>query len=202
MIRISKVTVTILLLMAILSGCHRKVPVPRPRGYFRIALPEKSYIKYADGRKKDLLLPFTFEYPAYGKISYESDDVSAPGWVNIDFPAYKARIYLTYKNVNNNLEELMDQGYTLNVRNHIIKADAISENMITNAEKRVYGILYDLKGSTATSVQFFVTDSVNHYLRGSLYFAAQPDPDSLAPVIDFFRKDIDHLIETLEWRDI
>ena len=71
-----------------------------------------------------------------------------------------------------------------------------------NTENRVYGILYDLKGNTATAVQFYVTDSVNHYLRGSLYFSAEPNADSLAPVISFFRDDIIHLIETLKWKEL
>ncbi len=93
----------------------------------------------------------------------------------------------------------MEQTYTMNVKNHITKADAINEQVISNRENKVYGILYDLKGNTASAVQFYVTDSIKHYLRGSLYFATEPNPDSLAPVIDFFREDIIHLIETLKW---
>ncbi len=85
------------------------------------------------------------------------------------------------------------------MKNHITRADAINEELIYNTDKRVFGILYDLKGNTATAVQFFVTDSINHFLRGSLYFSSEPNPDSLAPVIDFFRQDIAHMIETLKW---
>jgi gliding motility-associated lipoprotein GldD len=72
--------------------------------------------------------------------------------------------------------------------------------MIQNPQNKVYGILYDLKGNTASAVQFYVTDSINHYLRGSLYFTAEPNADSLSPVINFFREDIIHFIETLEWK--
>ncbi|MBP1674669.1 MAG: gldD, partial [Bacteroidetes bacterium] len=85
--------------------------------------------------------------------------------------------------------------------NHINKADAINELVINDKESNVFGILYDLKGNTATSVQFYVTDSTNHYLRGSLYFESEPNADSLAPVIDFFREDIIHIIETLKWKE-
>jgi gliding motility-associated lipoprotein GldD len=70
-----------------------------------------------------------------------------------------------------------------------------------NSEKRIFGIFYDLKGNTASAVQFYVTDSTKHYLRGSLYFEAEPNADSLAPVIEFFREDVIHLIETLKWKD-
>jgi len=179
-------------------GC-RDVTVPKPKGYFRIDLPPHEYILFDKNINKPSGLPFTFEYPAYGKLSFDPDSMSEPGWFNIDFPFYKAKIYMTYIGIRNDLEELMEQTYKMNVRNHIIKADAINEQMINKPEQSIYGILYDLKGNTATAVQFFVTDSINHYLRGSLYFASEPNSDSLAPVIDFFREDINHLIETLKW---
>ena len=88
----------------------------------------------------------------------------------------------------------------MNVKNHITKADAINEQVINNQKNKVYGILYDLKGNTASAVQFYVSDSVHHFLRGSLYFASEPDADSLAPVIEFFREDMIHIIETLKWK--
>jgi gliding motility-associated lipoprotein GldD len=88
----------------------------------------------------------------------------------------------------------------MNVKNHISKADAISEKYFIDEENKVYGILYDLKGNTATAVQFYMTDSTKHFLRGSLYFSSEPDADSLEPVIGYFREDIIHLIETLRWK--
>ena len=179
----------------------RHVPVPRPKGYFRIDLPQRGYKVFDNVKEHHPDLPFTFEYPAYGKLSYEEDHMKQAGWMNIEFPSYKAKIYLTYKDIKNNFDGLMEQTYRMNVKNHITKADAIKEQDIVNNENKVYGILYDLKGNTATSVQFYVTDSVSHYLRGSLYFDSVPDADSLAPVIDFFRGDIVHLIETLKWKN-
>jgi gliding motility-associated lipoprotein GldD len=186
---------------AILTGC-REVAVPRPKGYFRIDLPSKSYITFNDTVLRDGFLPVSFEYPVYGIISFGEDNASEPGWFNIDFKDYKASIYLTYRDINNDLAELMEQTYTMNVKNHVSKADAISEQVFSDPENKVYGILYDLKGNTATAVQFFVTDSTRHYFRGSLYFMSEPNPDSLAPVNEFFREDIVHLIETLRWKEI
>jgi len=187
----------LLLILCWFSGC-REVSVPKPRGYFRIELPPKQYVSFREsGSVKDL--PLIFDYPVYGRVSMGSSNASEPGWFNIEFPDFKAIIYLTYKDIKDDLPELIEQTYTMNVKNHITKADAIDEQVISNRENKVYGILYDLKGNTATSVQFYVTDSIKHYLRGSLYFATEPDPDSLAPVTDFFREDIIHLIETLKW---
>ena len=176
------------------SSC-KNLPMPKPRGYFRIALPEKVYIKY------DSSCPFVFEYPVYGKISYNTGNTNEPCWFNIEFPSFNAKLYVTYKEVSNNFDAIMEDSYKLDVKNHTIKADAINETPWLNPEGKVYGILYDLKGNTASSVQFYVTDSVKHYLRGSLYFAVEPNKDSLAPVIEFFREDILHMIETFNWKD-
>lgn len=191
----------LLLMLAVFSffSC-REASVPKPIGYFRIDLQPKKYNVFNEnGQTKNL--PLKFEYPVYGNISYEVDDKSEPGWFNIEFPAYKARIYLTYKDVGNDLEGLIEQTYTMNVKNHIAKADAINEQIIDDLKNRKYGILYDLKGNTASAVQFYVTDSVKHYLRGSLYFESEPNADSLAPVTDFLREDVIHLIETLKWKE-
>jgi len=190
----------ILAFVSILTGC-REVAVPKPKGYFRIDLPAREYTVFRDTALSDGYLPLRFEYPGYGRISFEADPNSEPGWFNIDFAAYKAKLYLTYRDINNDLEDLMEQTYRMNVKNHITKADAINEQMFIDPENKVYGILYDLKGNTATAVQFFVTDSIKHYFRGSLYFLAEPNPDSLAPVNEFFREDIIHLIETLRWKE-
>jgi gliding motility-associated lipoprotein GldD len=186
-------------MLIFISGC-REVDVPKPRGYFRIALPEKKYIPLNTKVAKNNDLPLSFEYPAYGHLSFQQENGGQAGWFNIEFPAYKAKIYLTYKNIKNNFGGLMEQTYKMNVKNHIEKADAINEKEFNNSKKRVFGVLYDLKGNTATAVQFYATDSTKHYLRGSLYFSVEPDADSLAPVINFFRADIIHIIETLKWK--
>jgi len=194
-----KLILLMVILQAVLVFSCREVPVPKPKGYFRIDLPEKHYSSFNDdGARPDI--PLRFEYPSYGTISSPSGGPNGPGWFNIDFPRNKARIYLTYKDVKGDLASLIEQTYTMNVKNHITKADAINETVIYNKENRISGILYDLKGNTATAVQFYVTDSTLHYLRGSLYFESEPNSDSLAPVIDFFRQDIIHLIETLKWK--
>ena len=189
----------ILILLSLISSC-KDVAVPRPKGYFRISLPDKAYVSFGETELKNKL-PVDFEYPVYGNLKFDLDNISQPGWFNIEFPSFKAKIHLTYRDIKGDLEELIEQTYTMNVKNHIIKADAINEQVINKDDSKIYGILYELKGNTATAVQFYVTDSIKHYLRGSLYFEAEPNADSLAPVIDFFREDIIHLIETLNWKN-
>lgn len=188
-----------LVIISFLIGC-REIYTPKPKGHFRIDLPEKKYAHVDTILAKFGEMPFKFEYPVYGKISFDKESTSQPGWFNLEFPEYRAKIYFTYKNINHDFESLMEQSYKMNVKNHITKADAINEHVINNQKNNVYGILYDLKGNTASAVQFYVSDTINHFLRGSLYFTSEPDADSLAPVIEFFREDIIHIIETLEWK--
>jgi len=101
--------------------------------------------------------------------------------------------------VNQNLNEFIEDSRDLTYK-HTIKADAIQETVYTNPELEVHGILYDVKGNAASSIQFYLTDSNEHFLRGSLYFNVQPDKDSLAPVISFFREDIIHMVESFAWK--
>ena len=190
---------TLLIIISFSYSC-RDTAVPKPKGHFRIDLPEKHYLLFNVQPSDVSNIPLSFEYPAYGNMTFQVENKNESGWFNIEFPAYKAKIYLTYKDIKNDLDTLLEQTYKINVKYHIAKADAIDEQVIDNHDEKVYGILYDLKGNTASAVQFYVTDSVNHYLRGSLYFSAEPNADSLAPVIDFFRQDIIHLIETLKWK--
>ncbi len=106
---------------------------------------------------------------------------------------------MSYLAINNNFDQIIEDSRKLAYK-HSIKADAINEKVFVRPEKDVYGILYEIEGNAASSVQFFLTDSVNHYIRGALYFNVKPNKDSLAPVIDFFRDDILYFIDSFEWK--
>lgn len=180
------------LLTLFVSACHSDY-TPKPRGYFRIDLPEKSYKKSPDR------LPYSFEYPSYSVLVNDPEAEKDLYWINVVFPKQKATIYISYKIIDNNLQE-----YTNDTRNfvykHTIKADAISETPYVDKDKKVYGILYDIKGDAASNTQFYLTDSTKNFMRGALYFNTHPNKDSLAPVLKFINKDIEHLIETFEWK--
>ena len=165
---------------------------PRPKGYFRIDLPEKNYNAFQTE------CDFKFEYPVYSNMVASKKKGADPCWFDLEFPVFKARLYLSYKPINNNLAELLDDSYSLAMK-HQAKADAIDQFIIHKPEKHVYGVKYGIEGETASQVQFVLTDSVDNFFRGALYFNFSPNPDSVAPVVDFIQKDVDHLIETFEW---
>jgi gliding motility-associated lipoprotein GldD len=193
-----KIKILPILLLTILFVSCQSNTVPKPRGYLRIDVPEKKYQQLQGD------FPFKFEYPVYAEISkYQgkaSDESNTGNWINVDFPDYNAHIYLTYKPVNGNLGRLIEDAHEF-VYKHVSKADAITQTEYLNPEKNVYGLLFDIQGNTASSVQFYVTDSTSNFLRGALYFNTEPNVDSLAPLISFFRKDVEYLMETLEWND-
>lgn len=166
---------------------------PRPPGYMRIDFPTKEYVRY------DTNCPYTFDVPNYARINNKLQHNSEPCWIDIEFPAFNGQIHLSYKEIQNNLSQYAEDSRAF-VYKHTIKADAIEEQFYENDEKKVYGILYDIKGNAASSLQFILTDSTNHFLRGALYFNTKPNKDSLAPVIGFIRQDIVRIMESLEWK--
>ena len=180
----------IVLAAAVFTACGGET-IPKPKGYLRFDLPQHSYTQFQDD------CPYSFELGTYAKVEVKKD--FEPCWKNIYVKPCKARLHLSYKTVDNNLPTLLEDAHEL-AYGHTVKADAITEQVFLNPDRKVYGILYEIKGDAASNIQFFATDSVKHFLRGALYFRAAPNQDSLAPLVRFMRKDIEHFIETLNWK--
>jgi len=166
---------------------------PHPKGYFRIELPEKKYQVYDGGE-----CPYKFEIPSYAVVENYQHHQVEPCWKYIRFPQFNGEIFFSYKKVENNVGVYVEDARTLAYK-HTVKAESIDETVL-EVPGKLYGVIYDIGGNAASSVQFFVTDSTNHFLRGALYFNVAPQPDSLAPVIEFLRKDIERLMMSVEWK--
>lgn len=163
---------------------------PKPRAYFRIDLTPKTY------QRSDSTLAYSFEYPS--NVAFIQKNKQEGEWFDVVYPMYNARIYFSYKPIKNNFQEVAEDSRTF-VYKHAFKADAITEQPYINPQERVYGMLYEIKGNTASSVQFLLTDSTKHFLRGALYFNNHPNKDSLAPVISYISDDIRKIMETTRW---
>jgi gliding motility-associated lipoprotein GldD len=123
-----------------------------------------------------------------------------PYWINIDFPQFEGRLHLSYKEIGRNkFDSLVNDAFTMSYKQHTTRASAIQSKPFTTPNG-ITGIFFTLKGNAATANQFFATDSVKHFLRGALYFNATPNEDSLRPVNNFLREDMEHLINTLRWK--
>ena len=180
-------------LLILVWACHYDY-MPKPRGYFRIDLPKKEY------RSFDTTFPFTFEYPVYSRIIPDLAKGAEPYWINVVYLQFNAQLHISYKPLNNNLKNYLEDTRTL-VNKHIPKANSITKKEFVDDKNKVFGLIYEIKGSEAASAsQFYITDSTANFVRGALYFDLVPNNDSLAPVIDFLKADIEHMISTFRWK--
>ena len=178
-----------------LAACSETVPVPRQKAYPRLYLPQKNYMRFSPEG-----CPYSFDMPVYGRALIDSLYLDRPleedCWYNLHFDSLNATINLTYKSINGDvsLSRLADDAYRLSFK-HSKKADYIDETVIKN-QHGLGGVIYEVGGNAASSVQFFLTDSDKHFVRGALYFNSEPNIDSMRPVIAFVRKDLDRMIQT------
>ena len=174
--------------LLIFISCKEET-LPKPKAYLSLVYPKKSY--------QDLLLqrPYTFSILKKTTIIDEPNN-----WLKIKYPNLKASIDITYRPVKNNLKELLTEAEKL-VFKHTLKAEQIIPKDFVNLEKRVFGSLYEITGNAASQIQFHVTDSTHHFIKGSLYFYVKPNYDSILPAVAFIKEDILHLVETLEWKN-
>ena len=170
-------------------GCKERYS-PKPKGYLRIDLAQKT-----DQLFKPKNCPFSFVTSNYFELLTKSNC-----WIDLKYAKHNATIHLTYKKIQGDLFQLIEDSRKMAYK-HTVKADAINEKIYLNTVNKTYGTLYDIQGHAASAVQFHITDSINNFMRGALYFHAIPNQDSLAPIIDYLRDDIIKIIETLSWED-
>jgi len=207
----------IYLVFVFLSISCNSTYTPKKAGYYKINFPPKAYTIF-----NDPAYPYTFEYPVYAKIakdsSYFNDGAKNPYWININFPSFNGTIFISYKNIGgtstykiknsdgtyrdsigkNSFEKMVNDSYNLTYKNDI-KAYSIQDSVMHTPDN-VSGVFFTLSGNVATAKQFFLSDTLHHFLRGALYFDATPNEDSLRPVNNFLQEDMKHLINTLKWK--
>ncbi|HVZ24647.1 MAG TPA: hypothetical protein VG842_01245 [Sediminibacterium sp.] len=181
-----------------LTACNSSF-TPKPQGYFKITFPEKKYQLFDQPG-----YPYSFEYPVYARVVRDStffgDPTENPWWINVDFPQFHGRIYVSYKEIGkNNFDTLVKNCFELTDK-HASKAYSIDDSLISTPN-RVHGVFFTVGGDVATANQFFLSDTTRHFLRGALYFDATPNEDSLGIVNRFLLQDMKHLIHTFRWRN-
>lgn len=165
---------------------------PKPYGYFRVDLPEHTYINV------DTLLPYSFDRSTHAHIAFKSEP-QEQYWIDIIYPSLNATIHCSYKEVKGKLYDLTEDAHR-SVYKHLVRADDIQEKFFDNPEQQVYGVFYDLQGDVASVAQFTLTDSVQHFFRGAVYFNHVPNKDSIAPMADYIKKDVVRLMESFSWK--
>lgn len=186
---LKKIPVFAVLLVSSISfmSCKDEI-LPKPKSYLRLDYPEAKYVNFENE------CPFVFEMNEDAVIKKDKDC-----GLSITYPKMKATIFLTYQPVNKNINNLLREAQTLTYK-HVIKADDILEQPYLNADKKVYGMFYQVNGNAATNSQFYATDSTRHFVTGSVYFYAKPNFDSIMPAASYIKNDMQRLMETMKWK--
>jgi gliding motility-associated lipoprotein GldD len=181
-------------MLCIATSCQQDY-TPKPLGYNRLDLPPPAYKALPDS------LPYQFEYSVHAKVLDDTSAISERFWIEIYYPDIRSNIHITYKRIASQalLKEFLDDSYTLTSK-HQIKAYAINE-VITKTPSGKTAVIAELEGEVPSQFQFTLTDSSKNFLRGALYFNTKVANDSLAPAIEYMKKDIMHMINTLQWKN-
>lgn len=177
----------VLVLLILVSGCKNET-LPKPASQLRLDYPVAKYASFSNQ------CPFEFEINEDAIIKEDKNC-----GFSIHYPKMKATIYLTYKTVKNDINLLLRDAQKLTYE-HVIKADDILEQPYVNSESKVYGMFYRVDGNAATNAQFYATDSIQHFVTGSVYFYAKPKFDSIMPAADYVKNDMQRLLETIKWK--
>ena len=193
-------TLTLLACISFFSCIEDTVHVPKPRMYPKIEYPTKNYIDFDKDYCK-----MTFQYPEYAHIEkdnyfFEGNPVD-PCWFSIQYSVFNGTLFCSYIPIDDraHYDKLINESFRL-VEEHNSKANSRKEEYIQN-KNGVGGLYFSLKGEVATNMQFILTDTTEHFFRASLYFNTKVAPDSIRPIYNFVREDVDKMIETFDWKD-
>ena len=212
-----RITTFFLSFLSVLTAGCNSTYTSKKKGYYKVDFPKRQYVKFDKPG-----FPYSFEYPVYASVesasSYFDSSAKNPYEVDIDFPSFNGKIFITYKIIGgtskyivknkegnhidsigkNTFQNLVNDSYNLTYKNDV-KASSI-EDSVMHTPNNITGIFFRLSGNVATANQFFLSDTIHNFLRGALYFDATPNEDSLRPVNDFLQEDMKHIINTLQWR--
>ena len=120
-------------------------------------------------------------------------------WVTLNYEKLNAEILITHKKILNysELNEFVQESYKL-IGRHQIKAESIIEKRVVTP-KKTHAILFEIKGEVASPYQFITTDSTRNFLRAALYLDNPAANDSIMPVIEYLKNDVNHILNTLVW---
>jgi gliding motility-associated lipoprotein GldD len=197
-----RLSILFLMITFLFTACEEPVYNPKPRGFPKVVYPERAYQPFIEN-----YCDFTFFYPKYAVVEQDltffNEKPAHACWFDLYIPNFDSRIYCRYIPIDkeNSFEKLKEDAFKMTDW-HNKKATYIDEFPIQK-KNGVKGMLFKVDGPAASPLQFFLTDSLNekHFLRGALYFNTQARPDSLAPVLDFVKKDVEKMLDTFEWTD-
>lgn len=185
-----KILYTLLSISIIFSCTHKAA---QENGTEQVIPKTTDYLTYKDGN-------ISFQFSNLAKIQPVDSNTNPGSWFNIYYPDYNATLYCSFLPITQeNIQKALEDSYRL-AYSHALQADEIDQNLYSDDSRKTYGIIYDIEGQVAVPIQFYVTDSISNFFRGSLYYNDKVNPDSVKAVTENIRSDIYKLMETLEWQ--
>ena len=181
--------------LVLLSACGDDyVPFARKYAYPRIDLPSEVEYKVFSNEA----CPFTFEYPATGEITRNREDSC---WVDIRFPEFDATLHVNNRSIPGSGQplEVHQEEHRRLIYNHSVKAARIVPAPVEYPAGS--GMKYEMTGEVGTPMQVFFHDSAGtESVIMSFYYQTATKNDSLAPVTDFLKSQVDHLLQSFAWK--
>ncbi len=178
------------LIGVLILACQNEDSLPKPKAFLALEYPQAQYYK------SEIDCPYEFKVNSLSKM--KSNIQNKPCWLDLQYPKMKGSIYISYYPVEDNLRSLIIDAQKLPLK-HEIKADAITSQTFINDNHKTYGLFYEVEGNAASQAQFYLTDSINHFITGSIYFKAKPNYDSILPAAEYLKNDMRKIMESLKW---
>ena len=190
--RLAVPTILCAVLFSLFTACN--APMPKPRGMLRIDLPAPRYAEFSTPGR-----PYTFRFSRLANVELPPVG-SADDRLNIAYPAWGVKIYCSCIAITPaTLSAASDECREL-IRRSVREARAITEQAYEDPEARVYGVLFHIVGDAPAPIRFMLTDSATRFFQGALYDPGRVDPDSVAPLTDYLRRDVAELMQSFRWR--
>ncbi len=180
------------ILVVVFLGCSKHEVQPKPKAHLALNYDDANY-------KIATLNGCNYQFEINSSARLQKPRVAKNCWTNIYYPKQKGTIFITYNKIDNNLEKYLIDAQKLPLE-HSVKADNIKSSEYINPAKNTYGVFYEVVGDAASQAQFYLTDSTQHFITGSIYFNATPNYDSILPAAEYLKKDIRHIMETTTWK--
>lgn len=183
------------LLFAFASCGDDELTIPKPPTFLRTELPDHAYTTYKDHArftcdvsKHYLVKPVLFGNTVTDHLEINLGPLNGTLYVNY-FPLPNRDSLVRFINLSND-----------KVDEHQMKADRILDKQLIDNKRKVYGTFFEFQGNVATNFQFYLTDSLNHFVRGEVLMNCRPNYDSLRPSLDYLKQDLIKFFDSFEWK--
>lgn len=184
-----KLNIVLLVFLSLfaISSCNDENVLPKPNAMLRLEYERPS----AQSIETDY---FRFDSNKEAVVNQKNSKS-----IILEYPEMKASIFMSYRRVNDDIKRLTSDAQKLSYE-HAAKAEGIRPRAYEDALNRVYGAFFEVRGDAASQAQFYVTDSLNHFVTGSLYFKTRPNYDSIYPAAVYLQQDMGRIMESLRWK--